>query len=168
MRILAFDTSSGVTGWALIKSGREISVLDYGHFETKSKKGKTLLPMGERLALFKENILPLFNGLIGTKSPYVAVEEHHVHQIKAAKTLMKFMGVFLLIAYEKVGNRIIEISPRKVRTELGVTEMKRDPAKKAIRRIVEKMFGIKVNCFDESDAIAVGIVAAGQIRLLGR
>lgn len=169
IKILAFDSSSSDTGWALLsvplKTDRKIKLLKFGHFKIQSSVGKKTRPIPERLVEFGENI----GDLVWQHAPtYVAFEEHHINKIKAAKTLFKFMGVALEIAYRYTEKEVIELTPRKIRTQIGITWMGRDIAKAMVKTEVEKFFGIKVKTEDESDAIALAIVAAGKVRILER
>jgi Holliday junction resolvasome RuvABC endonuclease subunit len=166
-KILAFDSSSGITGWALltvpISAGRKIKLLKFGHFKIKSAVGKKTRPIPERLVEFGECI----EDLIRQHSPaYVAFEEHHISKIKAAKTLFKFMGVGLEIAYRYTKREVIEMTPREIRTNIGINWMSRDIAKELVKKEIENFFNVKVKIDDESDAIALAIAAAGKVRIL--
>jgi Holliday junction resolvasome RuvABC endonuclease subunit len=166
IKILAFDSSSGVTGWALLTTtlrGGKIKLKEFDHFKIRAKVGKKTRSIPERLDEFSHEIMAL---LSRHKPDYVAFEEHHINRINAAKVLLKFMGVGLQLAYQCTGKDPIELSPREIRTQLKINWMSRDIAKEMVKQEVEEFFGITVEIDDESDAIALAMASAGKVRIL--
>jgi Holliday junction resolvasome RuvABC endonuclease subunit len=169
--LLAFDSSSTTTGWALmgvpLSPGGKIKLKKFGHFKIRTartkKKKRIPIPIPKRLVDFADTIEALIRDL---KPAYIAFEEHHIAKASAAKTILKFMGVALEIAYRYTEKEVIEIGSRKIRTELGITWMGRDIAKAMVKTEVEKFFGIEVEIEDESDAIALGMVSASRVKIL--
>lgn len=165
VKILGFDSSSGVTGWALVTTNfrTAIKLKEFDHFKIRPRKGKKTRSIPERLDEFSHEIMALLSRL---KPDYVAFEEHHINKISAAKVLFKFMGVGLQLAYQCTGREIIELTPREIRTEIGINWMGGEIAKEMVLQAVEKFFDITVDIEDESDAIAVAMVAVGRVRIL--
>jgi len=166
IRILGLDSSSGVTGWALLETDftARSKILKTGKFTTKSHIGKKLRPMAERLVDFHLSLVALFED---TRPDYVAFEAHHIAKLKAAMTILKFMGVGLRTARAYTHKEVIEISPAEIRSDLRC-KGKREEAKEAVRVTVNKMFGLTIEKGQEdiSDAVAVAIVATGRVRQL--
>jgi len=168
IRILGFDSSSGITGWALLETDlvSKSKILDKGMFTTKSHISKKLRPMADRLVDFYRNLDALFKK---ARPDYVAFEQHHIAKLKAAITILKFMGVGLCAAKAYTGREVIELSPAKIRSDLRCKGL-RNEAKEAVRKTVNKMFDLAIEPGQEdiSDAVAVAIVATGRIRQLER
>lgn len=160
VKILGLDTSSSRTGFSVIRAdlgGREkVEFLKHGSFSLNPKDC-----VGKRIVEFRDHL----RGLIKKHKPHVvAAEMHHIRFVKTAKTLLKFMGIVVSEAYDATGVELDEISQRTIRSVLGCKSRTRKEAKEEVRQILERDHGIEVENDDESDAVAVALIAAGRLR----
>lgn len=147
MRILAFDQSSRVTGYAVFDNNRLIA---YDKFTCVSDD------IGERLVQIRKMLL----GLIAIYDPdAVAFEDiqlqgNVINNVETFKVLAEVFGVF----YEtlKEAEMSYYIVPSVTwKSKLGIKGAKRADQKRAAAAYVAQTYGVKATQ-DECDAICIG------------
>lgn len=158
MRILSLDTSSQITGWAVV-DWNESDIISmaapfYGSFKLKASGS-----IGQRLALFRGSVMML----IDKYSPQViAVEQSHVKFMQTAIVLAKFVGCAEELSVCMLQKDAVLLTAGSVR-RLIVSKDKDDT-----KRIVAEKFNIDLSDhpLDVSDAIALGWAAPSKLRIL--
>lgn len=103
--IISFDVSSVSTGWAFLDSGK---VKDIGLIKIPST-----YTLQQKLYWFEKNIEALFKVL---RPDFVLIEETYLKNVKTLKTLMQFIAIVNIKAYEFLYVESIFISPNTVRS----------------------------------------------------
>lgn len=149
MRIIGFDSSSVITGWAVIEDGPAGSL-------TLLKAGRIVLrehdPIGARLCDLEEMLSAI---LMEVKPDRVCYEDVYVRFIKSAAALFKVLGVIEKLAYGQLHIRAEAVRVSSIRKLLDCS------SKQGVRNIIERTFNIKItdDLLDVSDAIAVTLAA---------
>ncbi len=157
MKILGVDPGSTRAGYGLIeKQGRDLKLIKSGLLKISAQdKNARLLELSKSFAsLLKKQ-----------KPDFVAIEKlFFMKNLKTALEVAQSRGVLLLIA-TSLKIPIIELSPSEVK--LNITGYG-NADKKLVADMVFKILKIeKLKVLDDvSDAIAIAIVAANQIRWL--
>jgi Holliday junction resolvasome RuvABC endonuclease subunit len=139
MKILGFDISSSVIGFAILEiSNDKISLLDYGYYQPK-KTGNII----EELALTRTDI----KNLIELHKPDEIAIEQLIEFMKGhsqSKTIIKLTSynrMISLLAYDYNGKMPNIYNVLAIRH--GIKIGKKLPAKEEIPNLVAKHFGIK-------------------------
>ena len=154
--ILALDPSSKMVGWAVMELN---TVHGCGAFKPE---GDTF---DQQLAHISESVEGIGNTYFGGKGselPACAIEVPFYHpghrNVRTVKVLAQIVGAIRLTVFPWV-TQVIEVLPANRLTALGLPgNMKRDPAKAAVRRNVNAIYGLELTGkqHDIADAIAVG------------
>ena len=157
MKILGIDPGSARAGYGLIeKQGRDLKLIKSGLLKISSKdKNMRLLELSKS-----------FSSLLKKQRPdFVAIEKlFFMKNLKTALEVSQSRGVLILTAtVQKIP--IIELAPSEVKLNIAGLG---NANKKLVADMVFKILKIKkLNILDDvSDAIAIAIVAANQIRWL--
>jgi Holliday junction resolvasome RuvABC endonuclease subunit len=158
MRILALDTSSQITGWAIVdwNEGYEVPMVApfYGSFKLKEKGS-----IGQRLYLFRGSVMML----IDKYSPQVlAIEQSHVKFRQTAIVLAKFVGCAEELSVCTLLQDAVLLTAGSVRRLIESKD------KDDTKRVVSEKFHIDLSKhpLDVSDAIALGWAAPSKLRLV--
>lgn len=149
MIILGFDSSSYITGWAVIDCGPTGAL-------TLAKSGRIVLKhgtlIGERLSLIEQTFTDLIRMI---KPDSVVYEEPYVWRLNAAKPLYKVVGIIEKICFQETGKEARNINVSTIRKVLSCS------SKQGVKDIVEQTFHIRLTDeqLDISDAIAVAMAA---------
>lgn len=164
MRVVAFDQSSGRTGWAVFDNvGRGPTLVAYGSIKLGSK-----WTAGHKLFAFDEEVCELLKKY---QPKWVVYESPHVRFPAAGIAIGKIVGIIERQAYDwRCG--CIGLTATSVRRLIGNKVRTKGDAKKIeTRRIVCEKFNIELpddKNYDESDAIALGWASFAEIRREGK
>ena len=158
MRILGFDPSSSITGWAVLDfAGGVPCLVTYGKFSLKPKLSMTAKLRGIELEV--SAILHNFN------PDQVAYEEAYVRFIKAAMPLYRVHGALILTVDQFARTNGLDIEPVGVnvntaRKQLGITD--KETARVLINKTFSREFGYED--YDITDAIVIAWFAYTKIK----
>lgn len=171
-KILAFDISSTTIGWALIEvQDKSFSLSDYGHIKPKKKKGKEKYSMSKSLALTYESI----QELIKDKNPDDIVVEKYATRFSMGRStantiivLSVYNELVSLVAYKEFEKETTKLAPATIRSKISkyydIKIEGKDGAFKFVdenisnfKTKLNRLSNIKKECYDEADAICVGI-----------
>ena len=158
MRVLAFDSASNRTGWAVFDNvGRGPVLVEFGAIQVSKHWG-----IGKKLFTLDEEI----DELLSKYQPkYVAIEKVHVGKFaNAALAIGKVVGTIERQAHNW-DCKTVYLEANKVRRLIG-NKAKRGKHKEETQRIVNEKFDLELTTEteDEADAIALGWVSFTEIR----
>lgn len=150
MRVLAFDQSTTVTGWAIINGG------DY------EKSGRIDLSNNHDLENRLQHMMMIISGMITAVKPDLVIIEDVQNQTNNAtfKTLSQLQGAIMHMCYANE-TRLSKIAPTSWRKKLGFRQgqkIRRQYLKEQSIDFVRKYCGKTVKD-DEADAICIGVSA---------
>jgi Holliday junction resolvasome RuvABC endonuclease subunit len=158
MRIIGFDPSSSVTGWAVLDfEGGVPALVTYGKFSLKPKLSTTAKLRGIELEV---------GGVLHNYSPdQVAYEEAYVRFIKAAMPLYRVHGALILTVDRYARHKGLDIEPVSVnvntaRKQLGISD--KETARVLINKTFSREFGKED--YDITDAIVIAWFAFTKIK----
>ena len=162
MRILGLDPSTVAIGYALLCTDSD-HLLDYGVYKVEGNA------LDVKLWLAHDWLEDFFElGDTRRWAQVLAIELPIYHRnIKTLRTLAQMVGA-LRAAAAYFTDQTIEVLPSERRLAMGITiRMKSKPAKDAIRRIVNQIYGLDLGPDDHdiSDAVAVAVAAARKLRI---
>jgi crossover junction endodeoxyribonuclease RuvC len=157
MRILGFDPSSSVTGWAVLDlTGATPDLVASGKFSMKQKLSTTM-----KLRGIEAEVVAVLNKYIPDQ---VAYEEAYVKFIKAAMPLYRVHGALILTVDQFARTNGLGIEPVGVnvntaRKQLGISD--KETARVLINKTFSKEFGKED--YDITDAIVIAWFAFTKV-----
>ncbi len=146
--IAGFDPGSAVTGWSMVRMGRQHELLECGAIRTKSNA-----PLEQRLATIFDNVC---ERIAEYKPAIVVVEDPFMGKnVKSALTLGQARGVILLAA-AKAGLEIASYPPRSIKASIVG---KGSASKEQVQFMVKRLLNLRElpQPLDASDAVAVAL-----------
>lgn len=144
MRIMSFDQSSRITGYAILEDGK---LLEYGKFTLTDED------FGDRLNRFRKKIVSLLT--VDYKIDKVLFEEIQLQQnVETFKKLAMVYGVLMELLVD-LGIPYDIISSNTWKSKCKIKKTVRESEKQAAQKYVLENFGKKVTQ-DEADAICLG------------
>ena len=175
-RILSLDISSSTIGWSVFNisfKNKEIILVDYGNIKPPSKKKAESLSLGISYRLSK--ISEFTKDLLERHNPDIIVSEDYARKFAAgrssANTIMILATVNEVVALESFrhsGAEVFRMPVSKIRKILRDQYNSQAKDKEDILNLMLDIFNnfkikknrsgnIKKECFDEADAMAVGV-----------
>ena len=144
MRIMSFDQSSRITGYAILEDRK---LLEYGKFTLTDED------FGDRLNRFRKKIISLLT--VDHKIDKVLFEEIQLQQnVETFKKLAMVYGVLMELLVD-LGIPYDIISSNTWKSKCKIKKTVRESEKQAAQKYVLENFGKKVTQ-DEADAICLG------------
>ena len=144
MRIMSFDQSSRITGYAILEDRK---LLEYGKFTLTDED------FGDRLNRFRKKIVSLLT--VDYKIDKVLFEEIQLQQnVETFKKLAMVYGVLMELLVD-LGIPYDIISSNTWKSKCKIKKTVRESEKQAAQKYVLENFGKKVTQ-DEADAICLG------------
>lgn len=144
MRIMSFDQSSRITGYAILEDRK---LLEYGKFTLTDED------FGDRLNRFRKKIVSLLT--VDYKIDKVLFEEIQLQQnVETFKKLAMVYGVLMELLVD-LGIPYDIISSNTWKSKCKIKKTVRENEKQAAQKYVLENFGKKVTQ-DEADAICLG------------
>jgi Holliday junction resolvasome RuvABC endonuclease subunit len=166
--VLSLDISSSTIGWAIIKYNRkEYQLLEYGHIKPPRKKQEKIIKLSKTYDMIKD--------LIIEKEPDEVAVEQYASKFSRGKStantiivLSTYNETVKLCCYRELDIITYAYAPVSVRSKMSKYFSEKISNKdEAFDFVVKKVKGfkttlnrvnnIKKECYDEADAICVGI-----------
>jgi Holliday junction resolvasome RuvABC endonuclease subunit len=152
MKICCLDQSTKCTGFSFWK-GRRLT--KHGEIDLSKIRNKN-----ERMEKMYLSIKKL---LLSSKPDVVVIEETQFQSNpKVLRTLAQLQGLILALSYE-LGFGLIIVEPSMWKSYVGVKSRKREEQKAETMNIVKSRYKVGDIGEDESDSIAIGIWAIGNL-----
>ena len=172
MRILSLDASTVAIGYCVL----DVKPDTVSHIGVHKPKGKELdVRMFDAYYWLKAWLdTPLNADVLAIELPVLASWTSWKTKGKRRKSnpattikLAQMVGVLCLAAYPFI-DRIVRVMPSERLVVLGLPgNMRRDPAKANVMRLVNERYGLSITCDDESDAVAIALAAVRKMRRKG-